>query len=98
MEARDNRNVLVKQKCKEKYTYQLDYLRQFHERYETINAAKFSLAWMVDLAHDNINGLYHADNYLANYFLENKRLFDNSFIFIVGDHGKHYGMFAEIEV
>jgi len=98
MEQVEYREEMMHKKCKQKYTYQLDYLKEFYEQYGRVGVPRFSFTWITDPSHDDINRLYHADSYLSAYFLQNKHLFDNSFIIIMSDHGMHYGAITETEV
>uniref|UniRef100_A0A7E4WAN5 Sulfatase domain-containing protein n=2 Tax=Panagrellus redivivus TaxID=6233 RepID=A0A7E4WAN5_PANRE len=52
---------------------------------------KFSLTWNTYLAHDNNNNLFQADAFFNDFFSRNKKKFDNSFIFFMGDHGIRWG-------
>jgi hypothetical protein len=92
------RQALTKSMCKDKYNYQFDYVTEFYKQYSRIGVPKFSITWLTHAVHGDLNGLYPMDDYLSSYFSDNRQLFDNSFIFVVGDHGKHFGPFAEIEV
>ena len=50
-----NLNKLVfKQRCLDRHDYILNTLEEFLGKYK--NEAKFSLSWITDLAHDDING------------------------------------------
>uniref|UniRef100_A0A7E4ZVW6 Sulfatase domain-containing protein n=1 Tax=Panagrellus redivivus TaxID=6233 RepID=A0A7E4ZVW6_PANRE len=52
---------------------------------------KFSLSWSTYLAHDDNNNLFQADAFFTDFFTRNKKKFNNSFIFFMGDHGMRSG-------
>ncbi|EYB95976.1 hypothetical protein Y032_0154g2969 [Ancylostoma ceylanicum] len=59
------------------------------------DSPKFSLSWIVELAHEYVKLLYKGDYALYNFFFENRDALFNSFVFIFGDHGGRYGDEAE---
>ncbi|CEF59833.1 Protein of unknown function DUF229 family and Alkaline phosphatase-like, alpha/beta/alpha domain and Alkaline-phosphatase-like, core domain-containing protein [Strongyloides ratti] len=79
------------EKCYVKGLQILEYLKLFSEKYKDISHA--SLIWGSELMHNDINGIYEADDYLEKYFKENIDLFDNNFILIMGDHGYRLGTY-----
>ncbi|KJH49175.1 hypothetical protein DICVIV_04676 [Dictyocaulus viviparus] len=60
-----------------------------------LRSPKFSFSWLVNLAHDNTSNLYEADYDLYEFFLENRNALNNSFVFVLGDHGPRLGREAE---
>uniref|UniRef100_A0A915DLT0 Protein asunder n=1 Tax=Ditylenchus dipsaci TaxID=166011 RepID=A0A915DLT0_9BILA len=79
-----------KDRCKESYTHLLEYFRQYVDIYDDVQD-KFSITWIVSLAHDSTNALYHTDERFYQLFLGLKQKLDNSFLFVMGDHGLRFG-------
>ncbi|KAK6023749.1 hypothetical protein OSTOST_10454, partial [Ostertagia ostertagi] len=82
-------NVHLKGSCRLVHNNMLDYLGHYVNAYE--GSPKFSLTWLVDLAHDNTKLLYRSDYDLYDFYLKNRDALNNSFIFFFGDHGPRFG-------
>ena len=77
---------MFKDQCKETYEVSLKYLGEFFDAYGP-KVPKFSVVWLSYLGHDDINGLYRADNDFAKFFVKYEDELKNSFVFFMGDHG-----------
>jgi membrane-anchored protein YejM (alkaline phosphatase superfamily) len=89
---------MLNEQCRERFEYQIEQVRNFYDAYDQVKIAKFTVVWMTDLAHDYVNGLYHADEYFNRFFADNTQMLRDSFVFVMGDHGKHFGPFSTTEV
>ncbi|KAH7722633.1 Protein Y73F8A.35 b [Aphelenchoides avenae] len=78
-------NNLEKNTCTPQYKYSMNYLRDFIDAYP--DRPKWTMTWIVTLAHNNDNSLYPTDDDFANFFKQYKRKMRNAFLFVVGDHG-----------
>uniref|UniRef100_A0AAF5DEZ8 Uncharacterized protein n=1 Tax=Strongyloides stercoralis TaxID=6248 RepID=A0AAF5DEZ8_STRER len=85
------RGRVIKGKCLNNPTYQLDYLKSFMEAYK--DRRQFTLTWLAKFSHDDITGHYQFDNLIKNFFEKNKNLFDNGFLIFMGDHGFKMGTY-----
>ncbi|PAV79347.1 hypothetical protein WR25_20616 [Diploscapter pachys] len=52
---------------------------------------KFAWIWLTRLAHDSINEIYAADKDFFEFLVENRNQLNNSFLFLIGDHGLRFG-------
>ncbi|EGT40764.1 hypothetical protein CAEBREN_23379 [Caenorhabditis brenneri] len=75
--------------CRETHNTLLDYMGQFTEAYP--DQRKFGWLWAIDLGHNSENGFVHADKDFHNYLIKHRKQLDNSFVFIMGDHGLRFG-------
>uniref|UniRef100_A0A7E4W0J9 Sulfatase domain-containing protein n=1 Tax=Panagrellus redivivus TaxID=6233 RepID=A0A7E4W0J9_PANRE len=94
VEAKDYKNQNISYNvyngvCKETYETLMEYLDDFIGAYP--DEPTFSLTWNIEVAHNNNSHLHHADNYFYNFFKRNEEKLNNSFVFILGDHGLRYG-------
>ncbi|CEF60385.1 Protein of unknown function DUF229 family and Alkaline phosphatase-like, alpha/beta/alpha domain and Alkaline-phosphatase-like, core domain-containing protein [Strongyloides ratti] len=80
-----------KKKCYRDYDYQMKYLSQFIKKYK--NEKHFTYTWLTNLAHDDLTGFYHLDDYFKNFFIKNKKYLDNGFLIFMADHGFRIGSF-----
>uniref|UniRef100_A0AC35TQI5 Sulfatase domain-containing protein n=1 Tax=Rhabditophanes sp. KR3021 TaxID=114890 RepID=A0AC35TQI5_9BILA len=80
-------------RCLESFQVTLDNLHSYITKYQNQNTYSFN--FMTMLQHDSLNGLYHADDSFANFFKENTKQFENSFIIFSSDHGVRYGKYRE---
>lgn len=87
--AENLRDELEEKLCKMSFNLMLDYLEMFQDTYK--DSPTFSFFWLTSLVHDNQTSLYAADNDFYEYFLENRKKLDNSFIFFMSDHGPRMG-------
>uniref|UniRef100_A0A914ZAL5 Uncharacterized protein n=1 Tax=Panagrolaimus superbus TaxID=310955 RepID=A0A914ZAL5_9BILA len=88
-----NRGIMFNDSCREAHTYIMDYLKSFIKAYP--DKPKFSISWMISLGHDHQNALSSSDDFFYQFFKDNQKEFDNSFIFFMGDHGLRFGKVRE---
>uniref|UniRef100_A0A0R3RXM6 DUF229 domain containing protein n=1 Tax=Elaeophora elaphi TaxID=1147741 RepID=A0A0R3RXM6_9BILA len=88
-DKKDFNAYFYKGECQENYHKLLDFVDKFLNEYKGFS--KFALIWLSQLAHDSANGLYRADKHFANFFRTNVGNLNNSFIFVLGDHGLRFG-------
>ncbi|CAI5455724.1 unnamed protein product [Caenorhabditis angaria] len=88
---------LSNKSCREYHHTLLDYLEQFNNAY-TSDVKKFSWIWVTVLGHSNENGVVHADKDFHTYLMKNRQKLDNSFVFILGDHGLRFGKVTETKL
>uniref|UniRef100_A0A1I7TND2 Sulfatase domain-containing protein n=1 Tax=Caenorhabditis tropicalis TaxID=1561998 RepID=A0A1I7TND2_9PELO len=75
--------------CRQTHNTLLDYMGQFTEAYP--DQKKFGWLWAIDLGHNSENGFHHADKDFHNYLIKYRKQLENSFVFILGDHGLRFG-------
>uniref|UniRef100_A0A914W0K0 Sulfatase N-terminal domain-containing protein n=1 Tax=Plectus sambesii TaxID=2011161 RepID=A0A914W0K0_9BILA len=95
--AEDTADLLFQireQQCKETYDVVMEYQKQFLNAYPA-SVPKFSLIWLTALTHDTINGLFHVDDYFAEFFRQYQSQLSNSFVFFMADHGPRWGDIRE---
>ncbi|KAI1702251.1 hypothetical protein DdX_15589 [Ditylenchus destructor] len=79
-----------KDHCMEYYQILLDNWQRFLRFYDDIDQ-KLSFTWMTDLNHDNFNAFHHADVPIYKTFRQLKPKLENSFLFVMSDHGIRFG-------
>ncbi|KAE9418207.1 hypothetical protein Angca_000965, partial [Angiostrongylus cantonensis] len=82
------KSIHEKSVCRESRNNVVDYLSKFLDSYKVnlfLGLSKFSLSWLVDLAHDNTHDLYRADYDLYEFFVSNRDAEANT------DFGKQEG-------
>jgi hypothetical protein len=57
------------QQCRESYHPIMEFQEYFLNAYP-VATPKFSIAWITDLAHNHLGGLFHVDKYFADFFSE----------------------------
>lgn len=62
----DVSEALFKGLCAENHQYILQYFEQFINSYK--NQPKFSLNWMIDIAHNLLDNLFHTDKQFLEVF------------------------------
>ncbi|KAK5980923.1 hypothetical protein GCK32_018015, partial [Trichostrongylus colubriformis] len=83
-ESRTLRRSHIKH-CSELHLEMLDYMEKFMRSYPGV--PKICHVWPVNLAHDSMKNLYHADDQFLKFFKRNTEHLDNSFLFFMSDHG-----------
>ncbi|VDN03042.1 unnamed protein product [Thelazia callipaeda] len=83
-------------RCKETFHRVVNYAGKFLKVYE--NIAKFAVVWLSHPAHNTINGVYRIDEFLANFFHDNMKLLEGSFVFFMSDHGLRLGAVRSTQV
>ncbi|MCP9264322.1 hypothetical protein DINM_022369 [Dirofilaria immitis] len=80
-----------KGECQERYHKLMNFASKFLNEYNGIS--KFVMIWLSMLTHDSASGLYRTDKFtvFCEFFRENAKNLDNSFIFVMGDHGLRFG-------
>ncbi|VDN52007.1 unnamed protein product [Dracunculus medinensis] len=74
--------------CQSKYHKIIEYSEKFVKTYDGV--AKFVVVWF-SFAHNDLNSLYPADKYFADFFENNIEQLKGSFIFWMADHGLRFG-------
>uniref|UniRef100_A0A1I7VSA2 NUC domain-containing protein n=1 Tax=Loa loa TaxID=7209 RepID=A0A1I7VSA2_LOALO len=88
-EENDFDNYFYKGECQEPYHKLMNFVSKFLNEYNGIS--KFAMIWLSLIAHDSPNGLYRTDKYFANFFRKHVKDLNNSFVFLMGDHGIRFG-------
>ncbi|CAD5223161.1 unnamed protein product [Bursaphelenchus okinawaensis] len=81
--------AVYKDTCHESHDYMLELLEEFATKYP--NEPKFSINWLTNIAHDDMNGLYHVDTQMKEFFNRIKDKLQNSFLIFMADHGGRTG-------
>ncbi|CAI2312030.1 unnamed protein product [Caenorhabditis sp. 36 PRJEB53466] len=75
--------------CREEVHPVLEYFQQFVDAYK--GRPMFTWMWLNTFGHSMFNGLMRADDILVKVIERNAELFENSFVFLMGDHGYRIG-------
>uniref|UniRef100_A0A1I7YJY7 Sulfatase domain-containing protein n=1 Tax=Steinernema glaseri TaxID=37863 RepID=A0A1I7YJY7_9BILA len=97
-EEKDGEHIrrTIKGMCHETYEDTSLYWDQFMNAYK--NQSQMAYMWNNDLAHNYANGLYHADDHFYRLLKRHEERMNNSFVFILGDHGLRFGGIRRTEV
>ncbi|CEF68717.1 Protein of unknown function DUF229 family and Alkaline phosphatase-like, alpha/beta/alpha domain and Alkaline-phosphatase-like, core domain-containing protein [Strongyloides ratti] len=71
------------------HNIQLGYLEKFIQFYSNLTPL-FSLTWFTEISHDYINQIEIADEDFEGFLKRNIKNLENSFLFILGDHGHRF--------
>uniref|UniRef100_A0A0N5B846 Sulfatase domain-containing protein n=1 Tax=Strongyloides papillosus TaxID=174720 RepID=A0A0N5B846_STREA len=71
------------------HNIQLGYLEKFIQFYNDITPL-FALTWFTEIGHDYINQVEIADEDFEGFLKRNIKKLENSFLFILGDHGHRF--------
>uniref|UniRef100_A0A0R3RNS6 Bis(5'-adenosyl)-triphosphatase n=1 Tax=Elaeophora elaphi TaxID=1147741 RepID=A0A0R3RNS6_9BILA len=82
--------------CQERYHKLIDYVDKFLDEYNGIS--KFVIIWLTMIAHDSASGLYRTDKYFADFFRRHISNLENSFVFVMADHGLRFGHIRETPI
>lgn len=70
------------------HNLQLNYLSQFVSKYK--DQPKFAISWLTELGHDWLNQVRYGDEDLANFLKKHVEDLENSYLFIMSDHGHRF--------
>uniref|UniRef100_A0A7E4W7G0 Nicastrin n=1 Tax=Panagrellus redivivus TaxID=6233 RepID=A0A7E4W7G0_PANRE len=82
--------------CQQTFEPLMAYLNDFIAVYS--DKPTFSITWNIDISHDDNNKLYDADSKFYKFFKQNEAKLNNSFVFILGDHGMRFGDIRNTDV
>uniref|UniRef100_A0A915E0L4 Sulfatase N-terminal domain-containing protein n=1 Tax=Ditylenchus dipsaci TaxID=166011 RepID=A0A915E0L4_9BILA len=98
-----DQNTFETSHCREHYLFLLEYLQQFLEVYQD-EQQKFTMTWIVELTHNYLNSLYHADDTFYKWFKDTHEkvkgaggarmiilLKWKTHLFLMSDHGVRFG-------
>ncbi|VIO98950.1 Uncharacterized protein BM_BM7123 [Brugia malayi] len=88
---KDFNTHFYKGECQEYYHKIMDFVDKFLDEYKGFS--KFVLVWLSRIAHNSASGLYRTDKYFSKFFRKNVENLNNSFLFVMGDHGLRFGRF-----
>ncbi|KAI1731568.1 hypothetical protein Ddc_00392 [Ditylenchus destructor] len=86
-----------KRRCREGHQILLDYLESFINIYDDVRQ-KFSITWATQLAHENLNHIYHGDGSLYEVFEKLKSNMDDAFLIVMSEHGIRIGDHLNTEI
>uniref|UniRef100_A0A0K0DZ04 Sulfatase N-terminal domain-containing protein n=1 Tax=Strongyloides stercoralis TaxID=6248 RepID=A0A0K0DZ04_STRER len=87
---------IYESKCMKSLVYQFDYLSEFMKVYN--DSKQFTFSWITNMAHNHLTGHYEYDDYLKNFFIKNKVLFNNGFLILMADHGFRMGEYRYSDI
>ncbi|VDN07997.1 unnamed protein product, partial [Thelazia callipaeda] len=95
-EAKEFDRDFYKGECQKRHHKIMQYVDKFLDDYNGIS--KFAIVWFSRISHDSLNGLYHLDRYFADFFRKHVNNLNNSFVFMMGDHGLRFGKVRKTSV
>ncbi|TKR65299.1 hypothetical protein L596_025719 [Steinernema carpocapsae] len=82
--------------CRETYEDTTLYLDQFMSAY--MNESQLGFIWNNDLAHSDVNGLFHSDEHFYQMLRKHERRLEKAFVIVMGDHGLRFGGIRNTEI
>ncbi|KIH54600.1 hypothetical protein ANCDUO_15254 [Ancylostoma duodenale] len=63
-----------------------------------VGVPKIAQVWPTELAHDDVDTVYHADGHFLEFLKRNQKNLDNSFFFFLADHGPRSGGIEKVRL